>query len=88
MKQCVQLVPSVTTMEVLSTCVTHRVTVFAIEKPLYSAVLPSLDDPGFLPGYSLELFSNEQIIVAKRTCLPHPFQEKNVKLIYPPLGWA
>lgn len=88
MKQCVQLVPSVTSQEALITCVTCRVAVFAIERPLYSAVLPSLDDPDFLPGYSLELFSNEQIVVAKRLRLPHPFREKNVKLIYPPLGWV
>lgn len=37
MKQCVQLVPSVTSQEALSTCVTCRVTVFAIERPFYSA---------------------------------------------------
>ena len=87
MKQRVLLVPAVTTQEALQHCITRRSTIFAIEKPLYSEVLPALDQADFLPGYSVELYSDLKIIIARRTRFPHKFHEKKVRLIYPPLKW-
>ena len=87
MKQHVLLVPAVTTQEALDDCIAKRARIFAIEKPLYAAILPVLDRNDFLPGYCVMIYSDKKIIIAKRTRFPNRFWEKNVKLIYPPLGW-
>jgi hypothetical protein len=81
------LVPEVSTYAALHTCISKHFTAFAIKNPLYAAVLPTMDGPDFLPGYSLELHTEKKILIAKRKRFPNRFSPSRHLLIYPPLGW-
>ena len=81
------LVPTVTTMETLHTCLSKRVPVFAVEEPLYSLILSFLGGPSFFIDYTLELYPEKKIFIAKRSRFPHCFQPQRTHLVYEPLGW-